>query len=83
MSILSRAYSGARKGVGGIKSLATVSNANKLLTGANRGLKTIGSMAQNAGKYYDQTLGNPMYMPQTELGQNVSNVLQTVGKLAN
>lgn len=80
MSILSSALSGARSGVGAVKRLATMSNANKLLVGANRGLKTVGYLANNVNRLNTQV---QKYLPPSEIGNNLTNVLNTAGKLAS
>jgi hypothetical protein len=72
---------GISRGIGGIKKLASVNNANKFLTGANQGLRRLGNTAREANNFYNQ-LREYEVLPETSIGNNVSSLLQRVEKLA-
>jgi hypothetical protein len=80
MNIIDRAFSGFRKGAANVKRFGTMNNANKYLSGANLGLKSLGGYALKGKDIYNRALGANL-IPETSVGNNVVKVLDTLGKL--
>eukprot|EP00961_Rhodomonas_salina_P051264 687871-Rhodomonas_salina.1 len=60
--------------------VATTSNANKALNGFNGALKSLGTQAVGAKNWYDRAVSDNV-IPQTEIGNNIANVVSTIKKL--
>lgn len=79
--MISGLFNGGRKRLSsGIRQFATMNNVNKTLMGVQSGLKKLGSGSRFAQDVYNR-LDPVIGASNTQLGQNVSNVLNTLGKL--
>ena len=80
MGLVDRAFSGFSRGASNVRRFATTSNANKALNSLNGALKSLGTQAVGAKNWYDRAVSNNV-IPQTEIGNNIANVVSTIGKL--
>ena len=79
MNIIDRALSFGRKGSAQIRRFGTMNNANKFLTGANLGLKPLGSYASKGQDFYNRARSVDL-IPETSVGTNAVKVLDTPRK---
>lgn len=78
--MISGLFNRGKKISSGIRQFATMNNVNKTLMGAQSGLKKLGSGARFVHDVYNR-LDPVLGASNTQIGQNVSNVLNTLGKL--
>lgn len=81
MNLINRAFAGFRRGASNVRRFATMNNANKLLSGFNGSLKTLGGKSVDAKNWYQRAVENNV-IPKTQIGDSVANVISTLGKLS-